>query len=227
MILRDYVKCENTPWVTYYLLTANIFIHLAVFFLGIRKETYLAFSLIPLTLDFATIHTLITHAFLHGSIMHLLFNMLGLWIFADNIEDNLGKTKFILFYFLCAIVAAGAHVFTHFNSPVPAIGASGAIAGMMGAYLYLYPQSKLKFVPLSLIIIFSEVFERLGRYSFNIPAYILIIAWFVGQVLAGIEGTSPGIAVWAHVGGFITGYIGIQLLMKNKETRGIIEDKEL
>ncbi len=144
--------------------------------------------------------TLITSQFLHGGWMHLIGNMLYLWIFGNNIEDALGHGRFIVFYLTCGVLAALAHALSDPASPIPLIGASGAIAGALGAYLLLHPRARvLTLVPLFIVF-----------WTFRLPAWLLLIFWFVIQFLnASAAGVGAGVAYWAHVVGFV---VGIPLL---------------
>jgi membrane associated rhomboid family serine protease len=144
--------------------------------------------------------SIVVSMFLHGSWAHLLGNMLFLWIFGNNVEDRFGKVRYALFYLVCGIAAAGAHIATQPNSTTPVIGASGAIAGVMGAYLVLYPRARILTM---LIIVFFIQFIYL-------PAYVVLVAWFVIQFFTN---PNTGVAVAAHIGGFIAG-AGIALLAK-------------
>lgn len=139
--------------------------------------------------------TLLTHLFLHGSVMHLLGNMLYLWVFGDNVEDAMGHRRFLLFYLLCGIAAGLTQVAFAPDSRIPTVGASGAISGVLGAYLLLYPRAKV-LVP---IIVFPVY----------LPAWLLLIAWFGFQLLAATapEAAATGVAWWAHVGGFVAGLL--------------------
>jgi membrane associated rhomboid family serine protease len=146
--------------------------------------------------------------FLHGSWGHLLGNMLFFWVFGNNIEDSMGPGRFLVFYLLCGLVAAGAHVLVDPSSPVPTVGASGAISGVMGAYLVLYPRVRVNM--LFIFIIFFKVIA--------IPAWMVLLWWFFLQVLAGLPqistmrpDVSGGVAVWAHVGGFLAGLVLIKV----------------
>jgi len=146
--------------------------------------------------------------FLHGSWGHLLGNMLFFWVFGNNIEDSMGPVRFLIFYLLCGLVAAGAHVLVEPASPVPTVGASGAISGVMGAYLVLYPRVRVNM--LFIFIIFFKVIA--------IPAWLVLLWWFAIQILTGLPQLMPmrpdvsgGVAVWAHVGGFVAGVILIKL----------------
>jgi membrane associated rhomboid family serine protease len=135
--------------------------------------------------------------FLHAGILHLLGNMLFLWIFGDNVEDFFGHFGYLLFYFVCGIVASLAHDFSDLSSQLPALGASGAISGIMGAYLVLFPRARV----LTLVFIFL----------LPIPAVILLGWWFILQFLGGLSTAgmraAGGVAWWAHVGGFLMGVI--------------------
>ena len=148
--------------------------------------------------------TVISSAFVHGGVLHLVGNMLYLWVFGDNIEDVLGHFVYLLFYFAAAIGAVALQVAVDPDSIVPMIGASGAISGVMGGYFVLYPTARV-----DVLVIF---------FIFPVPAVLLIGFWFALQLLAGIatigtaEGASEGVAVWAHVGGFITGLLIILAL---------------
>ena len=152
--------------------------------------------------------TPILSIFLHGGWMHLLGNMLFLAIFGDDIEDSMGPGRFLIFYLVCGAVAAGAHIAVDPASPVPTVGASGAISGVTGAYLLLYPQVRVRM--LFIFIIFFKVIP--------IPAWLVLLWWFFVQVLAGLPqlssvrpDVSSGVAVWAHIGGFVAGLALIKL----------------
>ena len=136
--------------------------------------------------------------FLHGGWMHLVANMWTLWIFGDNVEDVMGPLRFLLFYVLCGLCALLMHVATNPESTVPVVGASGAIAGVMGAYFFLYPHARvLILVPLFIISFF-----------FEIPAVFYLLLWFVTQVFSGLaDGGGAGVAWWAHIGGFVAGML--------------------
>jgi membrane associated rhomboid family serine protease len=149
--------------------------------------------------------TLLTSMFMHGGIAHLLGNMLYLLIFGDNIEDRLGRVKYILFYLLCGVSASLAHVFatklTGGRLDVPSLGASGAISGVLGAYLMLFPRRRVR------VLVF--------RFIANVPAFVVVGLWFVFQVVNGLGmlggRTGGGVAYAAHVGGFVVGFLTIRL----------------
>ncbi|MAI59473.1 MAG: rhomboid family intramembrane serine protease [Rickettsiales bacterium] len=138
--------------------------------------------------------TLITSLFLHGGWMHFLGNMLYLWIFADNVEDKLGAKRFVFFYLISGVFASLTQAFFNFNSEVPMIGASGSIAGVLGAYLFFFPRAKV------LVLIPFFIF-----FTVKVPAYILLIFWFLYQFL-NLSNIDSSVAWLAHIGGFIFGY---------------------
>ena len=153
-----------------------------------------------------SIFTLFTSMFMHGGFMHLAGNMLYLWIFGDNIEGALGHIRFIIFYLLCGIVAAFAQIFSAPESTIPMIGASGAVSGVLGAYLIFYPRARIRtFVFLGIFITFLRL-----------PAVLLLGVWILGQIIsANISNPgSPGVAWFAHLGGFFAGMILGPLLKK-------------
>jgi membrane associated rhomboid family serine protease len=141
--------------------------------------------------------SLFTSMFLHGGWLHIIFNMLFLWIFGNNVEDTMGRVKFLVFYLLCGVAAGLAQVAIAPNSLVPTIGASGAIAGVLGAYILLFPHARvLSVIPL---FFFFPVFM--------VPAWILLVVWFLVQLLQGLTalGVQSDVAFFAHVGGFVAG----------------------
>ena len=159
--------------------------------------------------------TVFTSMFMHGGILHIAFNMLFLWIFGNNIEDSMGRPRFLAFYLLAGIAAAYAQALLTAGSTVPAIGASGAIAGVLGGYLLLYPRARV--LTVVLIILFVTIIE--------IPAAILLAIWFVlqflpalGQVTTSAAG-GEGVAYWAHVGGFVFGLAAIKLFASRARTK--------
>jgi membrane associated rhomboid family serine protease len=154
--------------------------------------------------------TPITSMFLHGGWGHLLGNLLFFWVFGNNIEDSMGRVRFLVFYLLCGLIAAGTHVFLDPRSPVPTVGASGAISGVLGAYLILYPRIRVR------MLFWFLLFIRVIR----IPAWAVLLWWFFWQVIAGLpqlmtlnREVSGGVAVWAHIGGFIAGVVLVKLFV--------------
>jgi membrane associated rhomboid family serine protease len=161
----------------------------------------------PLGLEWTT---LFTSMFLHGGFLHIASNMLYLFIFGDNVEDRLGHFRFLLFYFLCGIAAGLTHIAINANSDVPSIGASGAIAGVLAAYLRLFPHAQVR------TLLFIGPFVLIPR----IAAAFLIIFWFATQFFTGVMSLgattdqTSGVAVWAHVGGFIAGLILVTIMRR-------------
>ncbi|MBV6520596.1 MAG: hypothetical protein MNPFHGCM_00713 [Gemmatimonadaceae bacterium] len=154
--------------------------------------------------------TPLTSMFLHGSWVHLLGNALFFWVFGNNVEDSMGRGRFLLFYLMCGLIAAGVHGFMDPASPVPTVGASGAISGVLGAYLVLYPRVRVRM--LFIFIIFWKVIP--------IQAWLVLLWWFGWQLLSAIPqltalqpGISGGVAVWAHVGGFVAGVLMVRLFV--------------
>ncbi len=209
--LTDTLPARRTPWVTYGLIALNSLVFLYELTLPREQLALLfqAFGVVPAHLwhpeGTAPYHTLLTHMFLHGGWGHLISNMWALWIFGDNVEDRLGHGRYFLFYLLAGVGAALIHSLLNASSVVPSVGASGAISGVMGAYLLMFPFSRI-------ITILPLFFMA---YMIPVPAYFYIGAWFIGQLTAGmmslaLPGTT-GIAFWAHVGGFASGYLLVPL----------------
>jgi membrane associated rhomboid family serine protease len=154
--------------------------------------------------------TPITSMFLHGGWGHLLGNALFFWVFGNNVEDSMGRARFVIFYLLCGLGADAAHVLMDPSSPVPTVGASGAISGVMGAYLLLYPHVRVRM--LFIIVFFIRII--------HVPAWMVLLWWFFLQVIAGLPDlmavrpeVSGGVAVWAHVGGFVAGLVLVKLFV--------------
>jgi membrane associated rhomboid family serine protease len=161
--------------------------------------------------------TPLTSMFLHGGWLHLLGNGLFLWIFGNNVEDSMGRIRFVFFYLICGLVAAAAQVLVNPASPVPMVGASGAISGVLGAYLVLYPRVRVHV--LIILFIFIQVI--------TVPAWMMLIWWFGLQVLEGLPqlnrlnpNVSAGVAVWAHIGGFASGVLLIKLFKNDRLLNG-------
>lgn len=195
----------NKPWVTViFIIFCIIF-----FILTISQKNYLNLGLIPGDLKLASF---ITSLFLHGSVMHLLGNIFYLWTFGDNVEDVIGPAKYVCYFFLCGILAGVTHVLLNSFSMIPAIGASGAISGLMGGYLYLFPNVNLK--------------TLVGGRIVDIPIWIYLGFWFLLQLLSTIVAqgmTHVSIAFGAHVGGFVAGYVLIWVMVN----MGIVDLKPL
>jgi membrane associated rhomboid family serine protease len=202
--IRDHNPSERMPIVTLTLIGLNVFIFLSYLpLMGEPRELglfFMTWGLVPRELAGGSgITSLVTSMFLHGGFMHLAGNMLFLWVFGDNLEDELGHGKFLGFYLLSGIGAALAQVLADPASPVPMVGASGAIAGVLGGYLLLYPKARID-VLFIIVIIFKII---------PIPAGIVLSVWFALQVFSGaatpMEG--GGVAYWAHAGGFVAGLL--------------------
>jgi membrane associated rhomboid family serine protease len=155
--------------------------------------------------------TVLTAMFLHGGWFHIVGNMWFLWVFGNNIEDSMGHVRFLLFYLLCGSVAAAAQVLSAPDSAVPMIGASGAISGVMGAYLVLYPRVK----------VYTLIFLFLFITVVALPAYVLLGFWFLLQLVSGSvsQAAGGGVAFWAHVGGFVAGVVLIPLFRRRDLVR--------
>lgn len=156
--------------------------------------------------------TTVTSMFLHGGVLHLAGNMLYLWIFGNNVEDSMGRGRFLVFYLLCGVAAALAQAYANPASEIPMIGASGAIGGVLGAYLVLHPKANVR------VFFFFIVLVRL----INVPALIVLGVWFAGQIISGVStplsDEDGGVAFWAHAGGFIAGTVLIPFF-KRREVR--------
>ncbi len=158
--------------------------------------------------------TPLTSMFLHGGWMHLLGNCLFFWVFGNNVEDSMGRLRFLVFYGVCGLAAAGAQLLVDPASPIPVVGASGAISGVMGAYLVLYPRVRVNM--LFIIFIFIQIIA--------VPAWAVLLWWFVVQVISGLPQLTAmgeaggGVAFWAHVGGFVAGVLPIKLFQNPRYT---------
>jgi membrane associated rhomboid family serine protease len=212
--LRDVIPSRTTPGVTITLIVLNVFVYLFGLMLPERSRDafIVAFGLIP---AYFSLFNVLTSMFVHGGFAHLAGNMLFLWIFGDNVEDRLGHLRFVFFYVACGVAAALAQTLLQPNSLIPMVGASGAIAGVMGAYLVLYPHSRV------LMLFPFPVF------LFELPAVVFLAIWFVVQFLNGInqlpvferDAISGGVAFWAHVMGFVSGLILVVFLKRPERTR--------
>jgi membrane associated rhomboid family serine protease len=212
--LRDVIPSRTTPGVTITLIVLNVVVYLFQLMLSERgQDAFIyAFGLVP---AYFSVVNVFTAMFVHGGFAHLGGNMLFLWIFGDNVEDRLGHGRFLLFYALCGFAAAIAQTALNADSVVPMVGASGAIAGVMGAYLVLYPRSRV------LMLFPFPVF------LFELPAVVFLVMWFLVQFLNGINqlpvfeknAISGGVAFWAHVMGFVAGLILVVFMKRPERTR--------
>jgi membrane associated rhomboid family serine protease len=201
--LRDVIPTRTTPFVTVSLIAVNAVVFLYQWSLGDAVVAFVQrFGLVPADFAWAAV---VTSMFLHGGLLHFGGNMLYLWIFGDNVEDRMGHGRFLAFYLLCGLAAALAQTLSSPLSGVPMVGASGAIAGVMGAYFVLYPRSRI--VTLVPIVVFFHIKE--------VPAIFFLGVWFLMQFLSGVGSLGAatadggGIAFWAHTAGFAAGLIGV------------------
>ncbi len=219
--LRSTERVYSTAVVTASLIALNTIVFLYEWHLptvGDFNEFVTQWGIVP---DHAQIITLFTSMFLHGGWLHLIGNMLYLWVFGRNIEDLIGGGKFLLFYLICGLAAGVVQVIANYNSVTPTIGASGAIAGVMGAYLIKFPRARV--ITLVIFIVFFTTLE--------IPAALLLIFWFAMQFLSGVgslganDYTGGGTAWFAHIGGFLAGMLLIRLFPPRKRFRAWYEEQ--
>ena len=228
--IRDINQTRRTPVVTWALIAANVAIFVAGFFMGghQNEELVMRFGAIPDVLvhgnwstprtqggAMGSVVTPFTSMFLHGGLLHLGGNMLFLHVFGDNVEDVLGRGRFVLFYAVCGLVAVVAQILIDPSSTVPMIGASGAISGVLAGYMTLFPHARVvTLIPIFIFIHFMEV-----------PALIFIALWFVLQIALGylsLGAMSEGaqsVAWFAHIGGFLGGLLVVRLLYKKTKSR--------
>jgi membrane associated rhomboid family serine protease len=219
--IRDTIPSKNYPVVNNTIIGINVVLYLFEMAQGVNLDRFVyIYGLVPARYSIPQIASyfttgqqalsLLSFMFLHGGFWHLLGNMWFLYIFGDNVEDRLGPFRYLSFYLLCGITSGLTHLLFNLHSNVPTIGASGAIAGVMGAYLILHPHSKiLTLIPIIFIPWFVEI-----------PAYFFLGLWFVLQFLnaAGSHGNIMGIAWWAHIGGFIFGILFLKIFLALPET---------
>jgi membrane associated rhomboid family serine protease len=205
--LRDTQPSYSKPVVTILLIAVNLLVFLFEFSLDdySRNQFIAVYGLTP---DHFSVLNIFTSMFLHGGWLHVLGNMWFLWIFGDNIEDILGHGKYLLFYLLCGVVAALTQTYMSGDSRVPMVGASGAIAGVMGAYMVKFPRSRIE--TLVFIVIFIT--------RFDVPAWLMLIYWFAVQFFSGVgsigysQASQGGTAFFAHIGGFLAGMALVNLM---------------
>jgi membrane associated rhomboid family serine protease len=221
--LHDDNPTSITPYVTVTLIVACTVVflwqlahgpqgqQLIVYGLGVVPAVLFGYRELPPEIHAAPASlTVITSMFLHGGWLHLIGNMLYLWIFGNNVEDSMGHVRFIIFYVVCGIVAVLAHALPHPDSVIPMIGASGAISGVLGAYLLLHPYARvLVLIPLGIIL-----------YTARLPALGVLGFWFGLQLLSSLmaDPNQPGVAFGAHLGGFVAG-LALTPLFKYKRVR--------
>ena len=212
--IRDTIPANHFPVVNYLIIGANLVVYLIQMQLGPEMDRFVyLYGLVPARYSLPQISvyfssgeqllSLVSFMFLHGGFWHLLGNMWTLYIFGDNVEDRLGHLRYLLFYLLCGLASGLSHLVLNLQSNIPTIGASGAIAGVMGAYFILYPGARiLTLIPIIIIPWFIEL-----------PAFIFLGIWFLLQFFnaAISSGSAGGIAWWAHIGGFVFGILFLKI----------------
>ncbi len=218
--IRDTIRSETYPIVNSVIIGINVLVFFVELSQGQRLDAFIkTYGLVPVRYSVPQISAyfttgqqaiaFLTFMFLHGGFLHLLGNMWSLYIFGDNVEDRLGHLRYLAFYLVCGLASGLSHLALNWHSQIPTIGASGAIAGVMGAYFILYPKAKvLTLVPIFFFFQFLEV-----------PAFLFLGVWFLFQFLsaAGTSAQMGGIAWWAHIGGFIFGIIFLKLFEMLRE----------
>ncbi len=209
--LRDNIRTKSIPFMTYILIGANVLMFLVELSLGPNLQRFIyIFGVVPQKVLYAVFEVpqlipyaivpFFTSLFLHGGWLHLLGNMLYLYIFGDNVESALGHVRYLIFYLGCGVAASLTHLLANPSSNAPTVGASGAIAGVLGAYFLLFPRAKVvTLVPIFFFITFIEI-----------PAILFLGLWFLiqfmsGSISHGTGGAATGVAWWAHIGGFAVG----------------------
>lgn len=217
--IRDGIPTRETPVVNNLLIAANVIVFLFMFLLpdSALETVFFAFAMIPAHfadgVGLGDILTIFTSMFMHAGLAHIVGNMIYLWIFGDNVEDRLGHGRYLVFYLVGGVVASLTHLATNWGSEVPTVGASGAIAAVLGAYMVLFPGSRIAtFVPVGF-------FSRLTV----LPAAVVLGFWFVLQLFDGVAALGGadvgGVAVWAHIGGFVVGMVIARLLPAQRRSR--------
>lgn len=210
--LRDFIPTRRFPVLTVSIIVVNIIAfgyELLAEAGGTLDQTFYTMGVVPfeVTHNFgpAVALSFLTSLFLHGGFMHIAGNMLYLWIFGNNVEDSMGRGRFLVFYLLTGVIASAAQVLASPSSPVPTIGASGAIAGVLGAYIVLFPNARVQ------TLIFLGYFARMA----HLPALLVLGFWFVLQLFNGLMAfgvaQAGGVAWFAHVGGFVAGLLLVRL----------------
>ena len=211
--IKDNNPTHLIPVVNISIIVANVLFFVYELSLGPELDAFFyEYGVVPRFISTAFVNmsfgagefiSLFSSMFLHGGFLHLGGNMLYLWIFGDNVEDKLGHGRYALFYLLCGLTATFAHIILSPNSAIPTVGASGAISGVLGAYLLMFPRARV--VTIIPILFFIQVAE--------LPALVVLGLWFILQFFNGLASLGPetagmgGVAWWAHIGGFIAGFI--------------------
>ena len=224
---------KTTPYVTYALIALNIAVFVLLQGLGANERFTLGYSVVPTEItrgiDLVGVYnripqtagpnpiflTVLSAMFMHGSLMHLGGNLLYLWIFGDNLEDAMGHFKFLLFYLLCGLIATGAHILSDANSLIPSLGASGAIAGVLGGYLLMYPSRQVR-----VLVGFFGIIA--------LPALVVIGFWGALQFFNGFGSLfqtrgGGGVAYLAHVGGFVAGLVLVKLFANSRSAQVVAQ----
>lgn len=210
--LRDFIPTRRFPVLTVGIIIVNIIAfayELLAEASGTLEQTFYTMGVVPfdVTHDFglAVAFSFVTSMFLHGGFMHIAGNMLYLWIFGNNVEDSMGRGRFLVFYLMTGSIASAAQVLASPNSRLPSIGASGAIAGVLGAYIVLFPRARVQ------TLVFLGYFARMAQ----LPALLVLGFWFVLQLLSGLMAFGVaqmgGVAWFAHIGGFVAGLLLVRL----------------
>lgn len=229
--LKDTIPSRRFPCITVTLIIINIvvffyetslgpYLEKFLFIYGVAPRRFFWLSTLGVEGFVAKYLSIFTSMFLHGGWLHLIGNMWYLWIFGDNVEDSMGRLRFLIFYLLCGIGAALFHIYTHPYSPIPCIGASGAISGVMGAYYVLFPYARIiTLVPVFFFITFIEI-----------PAFFFLLFWFMIQFFNGAFSIAAphafyeGVAWWAHIGGFICGVVLVFFFKKRRRRRYYLDE---
>lgn len=222
--LKDNIPTDRFPIITVILICINALVYIYEFLLGPAVDEFLVkygmtpyeithgVSVYPLAIP--VFATLITSMFLHAGLLHVAGNMLFLWIFGNNVEDSMGRFRFVVFYLLCGLLASFAQILMGPDSPIPNVGASGAIAGVLGGYILLFPRARVT------TLIFLGIFIT----WVELPAIVVLLFWITLQVLLGITGISSamadgGVAYFAHIGGFVAGIALIKVFTLGHRVR--------
>lgn len=224
--ITDTVQSRSFPFVNWMLIALNVLLFFILAKSSASADAYVQiFGVVPARFlsqpDLFALFTLFSSMFLHGGWVHLVSNMLALYIFGDNVEDRMGSGRYLLFYLLCGLVAALVHIAFNQDSLIPTIGASGAISGVLAAYLVLFPTARvITLIPLFFLPWFVEI-----------PAVLYLGFWFVSQLLNGLLTVMTGaqafggVAWWAHVGGFVAGLVMVKLFAYQRYPRRVYIDE--
>jgi len=204
------------PIITWFLIIVNVVIFVWEFSLdpGLFEQMVRRYGFVPaLIASGKGYYTFLTSVFLHGGVLHLAGNMWYLHVFGDNVEDLCGYVPYLIFYLICGFVGSLFHLVVEWGSWVPSIGASGAISGLLGAYIYLFPNVRIR------TAFTMGFFMRIVR----MPAYVLIGFWFLYQLILGLLAAEASVAYWAHIGGFIAGWVFARVFTRRREVHPIFQ----